>query len=80
MYTEIGAFDAKARLSELLRLIEEGRRFTITVRGKPVADLVPTQASSQADAEAAIEDLRHMPLIKGVSTDELLAMIREGRE
>jgi prevent-host-death family protein len=40
MYTEIGSFDAKAKLSELLREVERGRRYTITLRGRPVADLV----------------------------------------
>jgi antitoxin (DNA-binding transcriptional repressor) of toxin-antitoxin stability system len=35
----IGAFEAKAQLSPLLRAVEQGERFTITVRGKPVADI-----------------------------------------
>jgi prevent-host-death family protein len=39
MYTEIGAFDAKAKLSELLRQMQQGQRYTITLRGHPVADL-----------------------------------------
>ncbi len=33
-YTEIGAFDAKTRLSEILRKVEQGERFTITKRGR----------------------------------------------
>ena len=37
----IGAFEAKAQLSRLLRAVENGEQFTITVRGKPIADLVP---------------------------------------
>ena len=32
-YTEIGAFDAKTKLSEILRKVDQGERFTITVRG-----------------------------------------------
>jgi prevent-host-death family protein len=43
MYTEIGAFDAKAKLSELLREVKHGRRYTITIRGVPIADLVPSE-------------------------------------
>jgi len=42
MFREIGAFDAKEKLSELLRELSQGQRYTITVRGKPVADLIPT--------------------------------------
>jgi prevent-host-death family protein len=38
---DIGAFQAKTRLSELLDLVATGRRFRITKRGKPVAELGP---------------------------------------
>ena len=46
MDVSIGAFEAKAQLSRLLRAVEQGERFTITLRGKPVADLVPHRADS----------------------------------
>lgn len=38
---EIGAFDAKTRLSELLQLVVGGQSFIITKRGHPVAELKP---------------------------------------
>jgi len=38
---EIGAFEAKNRLSELLRLAEAGEEIAITNRGRVVARLVP---------------------------------------
>ncbi|MEE2963762.1 MAG: type II toxin-antitoxin system prevent-host-death family antitoxin [Acidobacteriota bacterium] len=38
---EIGAFEAKTRLSELLRQVSQGRSFLITRRGRPVAELRP---------------------------------------
>jgi prevent-host-death family protein len=38
---DIGAFEAKTRLSELLDEVAKGRRYRITKRGKPVAELVP---------------------------------------
>ncbi len=41
MKNEIGAFEAKTRLSELLRETERGRSFAIRRRGKVVARLVP---------------------------------------
>jgi prevent-host-death family protein len=40
---EIGAFEAKNRLSELLRGTEAGRSFVITRRGRAVARLVPAE-------------------------------------
>ena len=36
---EIGAFEAKTRLSELLEKVQRGQVFHITKRGKPVAVL-----------------------------------------
>ena len=39
--SEIGAFDAKTRLPQLLQRVEEGERFVITRYGRPVAELVP---------------------------------------
>ena len=80
MYREIGAFDAKARLSELLREVAEGQRFTISVRGKPVADLVPSEANARQDIQATIDALRKIELIKGVGDDEIRDWIREGRQ
>lgn len=80
-FTEIGAFEAKTRLSELLRKVEQGERFTITLRGRAVANLVPS--ASHADTERvaqAVDALRKFPRITGVSGDEVLEWIREGRK
>jgi prevent-host-death family protein len=81
-YTEIGAFDAKTRLSEILRKVEQGERFTITVRGRAVADVVPTRpprvGPSPEEREAAYQRLRH-PKIEGVSHEQIRAWIEEGR-
>ena len=41
---EIGAFEAKTRLSELLEQVSKGRVYRITRRGKPVAELRPVAA------------------------------------
>ena len=38
---EIGVFDAKAHLSELIRKVMSGQRFYITRRGKRVAEIRP---------------------------------------
>ena len=38
---EIGLFDAKTKLSELVRKVEAGQSFSITRRGRRVALLVP---------------------------------------
>ena len=42
---EIGAFEAKTRLSELLEQVSRGRTYRITRRGKPIAELRPIAAA-----------------------------------
>lgn len=79
MYTEIGAFDAKAKLSELLRAVQHGQRYTITLRGRPVADLVPSESSVRQDARAAVEAMRSMRKVCGVSGKTLVEWVAEGR-
>lgn len=79
-YTEIGAFDAKTRLSEILRKVEQGERFTITVRGRPVADVVPSQTLDKERVAEAVRQLRAMPKVAGVSAETIKEWIEEGRE
>jgi len=57
MPKEIGSYDAKTRLPEILRLVEAGQAFTITNRGKPVADLIPSRSSSTKLAKSAIDNI-----------------------
>ena len=80
MYPEIGSYDAKTKLPELLREVQAGRRFTITLRGKPVADLVPVGRAEQGDAREAIAVLRALPRIKGVAPADLKHWVNEGRQ
>lgn len=79
-YTEIGAFDAKTKLSEILRKVEQGERFTITRRGKAVADVVPSQVKDRRRAAEAVRRLLAMPRIEGIPPETVRAWIEEGRE
>ena len=76
---EVGAFEAKAHLSRLLRDVERGARFTITVRGRPVAALVPLEASDRQERAAAVRAMQEFPRIEGVEPEEVMGWIREGR-
>jgi prevent-host-death family protein len=81
MPTEIGAFEAKTKFSELLRKVEQGERFTITLRGKAVAQLSPaTDSAISAEERAAAFQRLRSPSIHGVPTETLLEWIREGRK
>lgn len=44
---EIGAFEAKTRLSELLERVSRGHVYRITRRGKPIAELRPIAQAPQ---------------------------------
>jgi prevent-host-death family protein len=79
MDTSIGAFEAKAQLSRLLRAVEQGDRFTITVRGRPVADLVPHRADATQAVAAAVAALQTSPRILGVSDADVAGFVSEGR-
>jgi len=54
MLKKIGSYDAKTKLPEILRRVVEGESFTITNRGKPVADLVPSYTQNHLKAQTAI--------------------------
>ena len=77
---DIGAFEAKTHLSELLDLVAKGERVRITRRGTPVAMLVPLvdePSLTASEAAAALRELRSdTTLGPDVSLREL---IDEGR-
>ena len=56
--TEIGAFEAKNKLSALLDQVERGEEVVITRRGRAVAKLVPIEGG--ADRNRAREAARHI--------------------
>lgn len=79
MFTEVGAFDAKTKLSELLREVQSGQRYTITVRGRPVADLVPSEQARRQDVMLAVQAMRDIGKVTGVAAETLTDWIAEGR-
>ena len=79
MGIEIGSFEAKTKLPELLRGVQEGTHYTITLRGKPVAELVPVGRSADAKYAQAVELMQSFKRVKGVSDQDLADWIAEGR-
>lgn len=84
MNIEIGAYEAKTKLPELLREVQAGKRFTITNRGKAVAELVPVAEEKSIDIKKAIDDFlaykKAHPIRHKFTLAEIKAMIDEGRE
>lgn len=77
---EIGAFEAKNKLAELLDLAEKGEEIIITRHGKQVARLGPIQKPFDREAaRQAVEDIKKMSkgmTLGGITIREL---IDEGR-
>lgn len=80
MFTKIGAFNAKTKLSKLLQEVEQGRSYTITLRGHPIANLVPIHKTVSQDFKAAIDDMRNIHKISNIKSDEIAKWIVEGRK
>jgi len=77
---EIGAFEAKNRLGQLLDWVEAGEEVVITRRGKPVAKLVSlTPDIDRIKARAAAQQIRQMS--KGATLGGLKVkdLISDGR-
>jgi prevent-host-death family protein len=56
---EVGAFEAKNKLGQLLDLVEQGEEIMITRHGKEVARLVPVRSiRSREEARAALRRIR----------------------
>jgi prevent-host-death family protein len=56
---EVGAFEAKNKLSWLLDLVEQGEEIVITRHGKPVAKLVTANTGiDRSQAQAALQRMR----------------------
>lgn len=45
--TELGIFDTKTRLSEIIQAVEKGQTYYITKRGKRVAELRPIESEKR---------------------------------
>ena len=77
--TKVGSYEAKTRLSELLKRASSGERIVVTKHGVPVAELVPVAKSERVppkEAITALKSFRKGHRLNGMSIREL---IDEGR-
>ena len=71
----VGAYEAKTKLPELLKRVEQGEHITITKHGTPVAVLVPAGEYPRRDPAAAIAALKEFARdrhLDGLSIQELI--------
>ena len=79
MRIEIGSYEAKTKLPELLRQVKAGKSFTITNRGEAIADLVPSVGARAKDVVAGATTLKAFMLASPVCGVDIKALIDEGR-
>jgi len=53
MAQQYSIYEAKARLSELLRKVKEGKEIVVTERGAPIARVIPYESDLSLDARLA---------------------------
>ena len=64
-------YEAKARFSEVIRLVRQGRTVTVTYRGEPVAKIQPAQPEVSGLAER-LRHLREIGVLQGGNPDAAL--------
>ena len=79
MKIQIGSYEAKTKLPELLRQVKTGKSFTITNRGEAIADLVPSMGARAKDKVAAAEKLKAFMRADPVRGVNIRQLIEDGR-
>ncbi len=76
----VGVFEAKTHFSALIEDAIAGKPTVITKRGKPVAQIVPTEDARRERARLAVERLRSMRGVLELAPGETIRdLINEGR-
>ena len=81
MNIKVSSHEARTKLPELLRGVQLGNRYTITLRGEAIAELIPSGASQACEIAAIVARMHRFmeshPPILGIDTK---ALIEDGRE
>ena len=76
---QIGAFEAKTHLPQLLKRVQAGERFVITRHNRPVAELIPFRTHDAGKIRTAINDLKAFQRTHDLGGLPVRQMIEEGR-
>ncbi|MDE0459572.1 MAG: type II toxin-antitoxin system prevent-host-death family antitoxin [Chromatiales bacterium] len=77
----VGSYEAKTRLPELLRSVEQGESITITRRGVPIARLVGIDHGVREDTDTIIARMKRARAGRpSVSAAEILSARNHGRQ
>jgi len=75
----VGAFDAKTHLNALLKRASRGETIQITLRGVPVAMLIPANERDQSDPGQLANDIRKLRKGAFLGKPSIRELIDEGR-
>ena len=75
---EYGVYEAKTKLPALIKKVQQGERVTITNRGEPVADLVPSAAGAKQQTKEAIAAIKALRT-PGIDKTQFSEMRARGR-
>ena len=77
--TTVGAFDAKTHLNALLKRVSKGEVIRITLRGVPIAKLVPAGPGEREDPRAVARGIRVARKGATLGKISIKELINEGR-
>lgn len=77
--SEVGAYEAKSHLAQLLERVAQGEEITITKHGVPVAVLKPVKKRSRKDIQTAIKAIEAFGEKHSLDGLSIREMIEEGR-
>ncbi len=77
--SEIGAFEAKTHLPQLLQRVEAGERFVITRYSRPVAELIPFRQRNPGKVRGAIDTLRAFQETHSLGGISVCRIVEEAR-
>ena len=76
---EIGSYDAKTHLPEILRDVERGETYVVTRRGRAIARIIPAGSEAPEKVQSVIDNIRERrKSLPKMSTEEIMTTIREG--
>ena len=78
--TKVGAYEAKTRLSELLRRATNGERIVVTKHGVPVAELGPVAKIEKVQPKEAIDALKSFRKGRRLNGLSIRELIEKGRK
>ena len=77
---EIGVFEAKTCLPQLLQRVEAGERFVITRHRRPVAELIPFMPRNPGKVQSAIDALKEFQKTHSLDGLSVRRIVEEARK